>query len=106
MSGGRAPHPSRLPRPSSAWGRFRPLMTDPALVALSLLPMQAWRDIRVRLRAGDSPATVLDRLLATRWPADAERRSMLMADATAALARGRSRSIASIDWNDRQYPPW
>jgi DNA processing protein len=80
-------------------------MMDPALVALSLLPIHTWRDISERLRAGDSPSAALDRLLASRWPDDPGKRSVLMAGAAAAIARGATRGLASIAWSDRLYPP-
>jgi DNA processing protein len=80
-------------------------MTDPAFVALSLLPIQAWRDVGERLRAGDAPAVALGRIASARWPDEPEKPSMLMADATAAVARAAVRGLGAISWSDTEYPP-
>jgi DNA processing protein len=80
-------------------------MTDPAFVALSLLPIHLWRDIGERLRAGDGPSGALGEIIATRWPDDLQKRTTLMADAAAAIARGAARGLGSISWSDADYPP-
>ena len=75
-------------------------------VALSLLPVLAWRDISERLRDGQTPAAVLDRVLRERRPGDFEkRRSEVIARAAVALARGRERSLTLVAWSDAAYPP-
>jgi DNA processing protein len=79
---------------------------DPlGFIALSLLPIHAWRDSGERLRAGDAPADALDRVLAARWPLEPHKRSELMAAAAAALARGTARGLTPIVWSDAAYPP-
>jgi DNA processing protein len=80
-------------------------MIDPTFVALSLLPIQVWRDVGQRLRAGDPPATALDRVLADKWPADASRKPDLLTRAQAALARGVRHGLDPMAWNDAAYPP-
>src|SRR5438094_355299 len=57
-------------------------------VALSLLPIWMWRDIGAQLRAGDTPASALGRLLTERWPGEPGRRAELVAAAAAALVPG------------------
>jgi len=79
-------------------------MTDPALVALSLLPVYLWRDVGARLRAGDPPALALARIVADRWPDDPQKGAALVAEATAALARGAARRLESLAWSDADYP--
>lgn len=80
-------------------------MIDPAFVALSLLPIHVWRDVGERLRAGDSPATALDRVLADRWPDRLETRFDLLTRAAEAIARGARRGLETIAWSDPRYPP-
>jgi DNA processing protein len=75
------------------------------LVALSLFPIWTWRDIGGQLRAGDAPATALDRLLARRWPQHPDKRSALMSSAATALARGAEVGLTPIAWSDPAYPP-
>lgn len=74
-------------------------------VALSLLPIHTWRDIGERLRAGDTPAVALDRLLTARWPLEPRKASDLLAAAAAALAQGAERGLTPIAWSDAAYPP-
>jgi DNA processing protein len=80
-------------------------VVDPALVALSLLPIYVWRQVGERLRAGDAPAAALDRILVDRWPEDGGKRVELMTRAAAALARGAARGLLPIGWSDARYPP-
>ena len=79
-------------------------MTDPTLVALSLLPIDLWRISGTRLRAGNSPDVVFDRLLAERWPEAHGKGAELLARAHAALARGAARRLHPIGWSDAPYP--
>ena len=74
-------------------------------IALSLLPIWWWRDVGERLRAGDSPSAVLDRLLAKRWSDQPDKRSAVRSRATAALARATERGLAPLAWSDPAYPP-
>ena len=78
---------------------------DPDVVALSLLPIKLWRDIGDRLRAGERPAAVLDRLLAERWPAELDKRSALRSRASAAVARGKAAGLTAVAWSHPAYPP-
>lgn len=82
-------------------------MTDPIVdfVALSLLPVTAWRHLAGWLRAGDSPAIALDRLIADRFPSAPAMRSVLLTQAGDALARGAARGLTPIAWSDAAYPP-
>jgi DNA processing protein len=75
-------------------------------VGLSLLPLRLWRDIGTRLRVGDAPAAVFDRLQAAQWPHDPDKRSDLLASAAAALARGVAGGLTPIAWSDPAYPPY
>ena len=74
-------------------------------VALSLLPIWTWRAVGERLRAGDAPATALDRLLDGRRPRSPDQRSDLLASAAAALARAAEEGLTPIAWSDPAYPP-
>ena len=73
-------------------------------IALSLLPSWSWLPIAERLRAGDLPAAVFDRLMARHWPDDPHHRSDVYARARAAIDRGQTRRIAPIAWNNPVYP--
>jgi DNA processing protein len=79
-------------------------MIDPALVALSLLPLHVWREIGERLRAGAAPAIALDGILADRWPDRPEKRIDLVSRATAAIARGAREGLDPIAWGEASYP--
>jgi DNA processing protein len=57
------------------------------------------------LRAGDTPGTALDRVLADRWPDGAARRSGLLSRADAAMTRGARQGLQPIGWSDTRYPP-
>src|SRR5438132_9976143 len=78
-------------------------LTD--LIALSLLPLWLGRRISERLRAGDSPAAVLERLLIERWPEEPGKGPTVRARAAAAIARASQQGIAAIAWSDAAYPP-
>jgi DNA processing protein len=74
------------------------------LIALSLLPSWSWLQIAERLRAGEPPAAVFDRLLAAHWSAEPDQRSALHVRAHAALDRARARGITPVAWSDAAYP--
>lgn len=73
-------------------------------IALSLLPSWSWLSMAERLRAGDHPAAVFDRLLSAHWPGEPDQRSAVYARARAAIDRGRAQRITPIAWNDPAYP--
>ena len=75
------------------------------LVALSLLPVSWWRGVGERLRAGDTPADILDRLLGERSPGRPGKPAELRSRAAAAVARGAERGITPIPLSDAAYPP-
>jgi DNA processing protein len=75
------------------------------LIALSLLPIWLWRVITERLRTGDSPGLVFDRLLIERWADEPEKGAAIRARAEAALARAPALGITPIAWSDAAYPP-
>ena len=79
-------------------------MTDPAFVALSLVPVHLWRHIGERLRTGEAPAAVLLRVLDERWPIDVAARADLVRRAEGILARAARASLESIPWSDPRYP--
>ena len=80
-------------------------MTDLfSFVALSLLPASFWPRVAEGLRAGDSPAAVLDRLLAIHWRGEPDQRSALHARAHAAIDRALTQRITPVVWNDAEYP--
>jgi DNA processing protein len=79
-------------------------VSDPAFVALSLLPLQLWKRVGEWLRAGQAPGTALDRIIDDRWPGEPERRADLMARARLALERGAQRGLEVLAWSDAQYP--
>jgi DNA processing protein len=74
-------------------------------VALSLLPIQWWRDIAVELRTGKSPRAVLEELAEARWPLELQKRSDVVTRAACALERAARRGLTSIVWNESGYPP-
>ena len=82
-------------------------MTDPAadFVALSFLPVTAWRDAGERLRAGEPPSAILDRWLADRSPFASDLGAMLAAQTAEAIRRGAARGLTPILWSDAAYPP-
>jgi DNA processing protein len=73
-------------------------------IALSLLPSRSWLQIAERLRAGEPPAAVFDRLLATHWSAEPDQRSALYERAHAAVERARAQRITPVVWSDAAYP--
>ena len=75
------------------------------LVALSLLPVSWWRSVGERLRAGDTPGHIFDRLLAERCPGKPDKPAALRSQAAAAIARAVERDITPIPWSDSAYPP-
>ena len=74
-------------------------------VALSLLPHSCRRHGAERLRSGDPPADILDRLIWERWRQRADKRDALAAQARVALVRAAERGLTPIVWNDARYPP-
>jgi DNA processing protein len=75
-----------------------------AFVALSLMPFRCRRHMAERLRGGDSPARVLDGMIAEQ-PAGREMgRPALIARARAALTRAKHAGIALVTWSDAAYP--
>src|SRR2546426_284552 len=101
---GRAPRSSaRRHRPFCVSGRAAPdrgaAMTDLLhFIARSLLPSWSWLPIAERLRAGDPPAAVFDRLLATHWPGEPDQRSTVYARARAAIDRAHAQRITPLAW--------
>jgi DNA processing protein len=75
------------------------------LIALSLLPIWLWRFISERLRAGDPPGLVFDRLLIERWADEPDKGAAIRARADAAIARASGQGITAIPWTDAAYPP-
>lgn len=74
-------------------------------VALSLMPIRWWPHVSERLRAGDTPGSIFDRLLAERSPEEPDKPAALRSRAAAALARAAERGITPIPWSDAAYPP-
>jgi DNA processing protein len=77
---------------------------DPALVALSLLPIHLWKRFGEWLRAGEAPSAALDRIVDDRWPGEPHRREELLARALVALARGAQHGLGPLAWSDPEYP--
>jgi DNA processing protein len=73
-------------------------------VTLSLLPSWWWRTAAERLRAGDSPRDVLERLLVERTPTRPLNASVLRSRAAAALARAAGAGLVPVTWRDPTYP--
>ncbi len=73
-------------------------------IALSLTPFAWRRRLGERLRAGEPPASILDRLLHNRPAGDAVDRPALMSRAAAALTRGGGCGLRPIAWDDPSYP--
>jgi DNA processing protein len=94
---------------SSPRGAFMTHLSGPLdivhLVALSLLPVSWWRSFGERLRAGDTPGHIFDRLLAERCPGEPGKPAELRSRAAAALGRASERDITPIPWSDAAYPP-
>ena len=81
-------------------------MTDlQQFLALSLLPSWCWLHVAERLRAGDSAAATLDRMLAEHWPEQPGKRAALEALARAADARGARAKLVALVWSNPAYPP-
>jgi DNA processing protein len=74
-------------------------------VALSLLPINWWRDTAAELRAGNSPAVVLQQLTETRWPHQPQKRDAVLKAAESALAHAAARGLTSLVWSEAGYPP-
>jgi DNA processing protein len=80
-------------------------VTDLAdFVALSLLPSWCWLRAAEQLRAGDSAAVALERILAQHWRDQPEKPASLSRMAHAAVERAQRGGIASVAWNDASYP--
>ena len=75
------------------------------LIALSLLPIWLGHRISERLRTGDSPTAVFERLLRERWPGEPGKAPALRARAAAAIACASRNGIMPIAWSDPAYPP-
>lgn len=73
------------------------------LIGLSLLPPWTWRDAAERLRAGETPKTVLAELLDRRACGPAER-ATLDRRARAAIRRAHEGGISAAPWSDPSYP--
>src|ERR1700681_1951777 len=73
------------------------------LIGLSLLPPSTWRDAAERLRAGETPKTVLAELLDRRVYGRPER-ATLEQRALAASRRANDRGISAMPWSDPSYP--
>jgi DNA processing protein len=73
-------------------------------IALSLLPSWSWLQVAERLRAGDAPGAVFERLLAVHWPSDADHRAALYTRAQAAIDRAHEHRITPVTWRDAAYP--
>src|SRR6185295_4966051 len=80
-------------------------------VALSLLPVRRWCDVREQLRAGRTPADILNQHCDPACSVD--RRGLTLnldagrirARADAALARAKNLGVDSIALTDPDYPP-
>jgi DNA processing protein len=74
-------------------------------VALSLLPTRSWRHAAEHLRCGESPAAVLNRLIADRWAERVGDRATLYARAANAAHRAAETGLTPVLWNEPAYPP-
>jgi DNA processing protein len=74
-------------------------------VALSLLPVNWWRDIAAELRGGNSARGVLQQFTETRWPHQPYKRDEVLKDAALALAQASARGLTSLVWTEPKYPP-
>ena len=80
-------------------------MTDlEDLVALSLVPSWWWRTAAERLRAGEPPRDVLDRLLTEHGSTRTPSVSTLRSRASTGLARAATAGLTPLIWRDRNYP--
>ena len=80
-------------------------MTHPVeFVALSLLPMRCRRDASLALAEGESPGSILERLLSARRPGREESPATLRRRAATVLARGGERHLRAIAFGDAEYP--
>src|SRR5947207_7887501 len=95
----------RLGLRTSYCGGRPPVSNLSDLIALSLLPIWLWRLISERLRSGESPDVVFERLLVERWSDEPDKRASIRARATAAIARGSALGFTPIAWSDAAYPP-
>jgi DNA processing protein len=78
-------------------------LTD--LVALSLLPVNWWRQIAARLRTGWSAADLLETLVLERRLDTGATPADLRATAARALAAAELAGAAAIPWSASEYPP-
>ena len=74
------------------------------LVALSLLPLPSRRPAADGLRSGQSPASILERLVGDRPADDPAAIATLRSRARAAIDRAARQNIASIAWSSPAYP--
>jgi len=75
------------------------------LIALSLTPFAWRRTLGDRLRAGESPRSVLDRWLSNpRLNRDGVDRRTLVSRASAAVARAAERGLHLVTWDAASYP--
>jgi DNA processing protein len=74
------------------------------LVALSLLPMKSRRRAADALRAGESPARILERLASDLPPDDPRAGPRLRRRAADAIARAARQQIDAVAWSDAAYP--
>jgi DNA processing protein len=76
------------------------------LLALSLLPVWRWRAVAEQLRAGISPALILDEQCLARVEKDARSPSAaaLRARAVMALESATQTAVEAIPWSDPRYP--
>lgn len=73
-------------------------------VALSLLPLKWWGEVATALRAGESPAVLLGRLIAERPQLEPLDPVLLRERAAGGLARAAARRIDVVAWNSADYP--
>jgi len=74
-------------------------------VALSLLPIGWLRVVSAALRAGESPADILDRLVTERPRDPATPAAAIRDRAAVVVARAAERRIDAVTWNHPDYPP-
>jgi DNA processing protein len=99
-------HPASADPPAHPFSTDHDLGADAiAFVALSRLPISLWREVGARLRTGDPPALVLERLIAERRTLAREGLKQRRVQARAALSCGLARGLTPIFWSDVDYPP-